>query len=113
MATAINWPPLVLAAAALKFEAPVTAFLWMPKVDFPCLIGRVYMDLRGRFEDGRLIRTSEIVSLTKESGYSVAGTFSGSRYVLIHDGDDPFGSEHSGHSGHSGHSQHDTHGNVH
>lgn len=98
MATVIDWPPLVLAAAALKFEAPVTAFLWMPKIDFPCLIGRVFMDRRGRFQDGRFIRTSEIVSLAEENGYSVAGTFSGSRYVLIHVGDDPFGSEHSANS---------------
>lgn len=107
MATAIDWPPLVLAAAALKFEAPVTALLWMPEVDFPCLVGRVYMDLRGRFRDGRLIRTSEIVSLIEDNGYSIAGTFSGSHYVLIHVGDDPFGSEHSAHS------QHSAYGNAH
>lgn len=107
MATVIEWPPQVLAAAALKFNTPVTAFLWMPKIDFPCLIGRVYMDHRGRFQDGRLIRTSEIVSVVEESGYSIAGTFSGSHYVLIHVGEDPFGSEHSAHS------QHSSNGNAH
>ncbi|WP_458130265.1 hypothetical protein [Pseudomonas sp. Z2-11] len=84
MATVINWPLQVLAAAALKFRTPVGAFLWMPEVEFPCLIGRVYMDLSGRFQDGRLIRTSQIVSLTEEYGHSIARTFSGSQYLLVH-----------------------------
>ena len=42
------------------------------------------MDLSGRFQDGRLIRTSQIVSLTEEHGYSIAHTFSGSHYLLVH-----------------------------
>lgn len=89
MATVIDWPPLVLAAAALRFKTAVGAFLWMPEVEFPCLIGRVYMDLSGRFQDGRLIRTSQIVSLTEEHGYSIAHTFSGSHYLLVHLGGNP------------------------
>ncbi|WP_439858313.1 hypothetical protein [Pseudomonas syringae] len=84
MATVIDWPPQVLAAAALKFKAPVTAFLWMPEVEFPRLIGRAYMDHSGGFQDGRLIRTSEIVSLIEGYGYSIGRTFAGGHYLLVH-----------------------------
>jgi hypothetical protein len=95
MATVIDWPPQVLAAAAMKLKTDVGAFLCMPEVEFPCLIGRVFMDRRGRFLDGRLIRTSRIMSLTKEHGYSIAHTFSGSHYLLVHPAGNPF----SGQSG--------------
>ncbi|PYD20111.1 hypothetical protein DND36_25615 [Pseudomonas savastanoi pv. glycinea] len=90
MATVIEWPPQVLAAAAMKLKTDVGAFLWMPEVEFPCLIGRVFMDRSGRLLDGRLIRTSRIVSLTEEYGYSIAHTFSGSHYLLVHPAGNPF-----------------------
>ncbi|WP_236275210.1 hypothetical protein [Pseudomonas congelans] len=90
MATVIDWPPQVLAAAAMKLKTDVGAFLWMPEVEFPCLIGRVFMDRSGRFLDGRLIRTSRIMSLTEEHGYSIAHTFSGSRYLLVSLDGNPF-----------------------
>ncbi|RMO86717.1 hypothetical protein ALQ33_03813 [Pseudomonas syringae pv. philadelphi] len=90
MATVINWPPQVLAAAVMKLKTDIGAFLWMPEVEFPCLIGRVFMDRSGRFLDGRLIRTSRIVSLTEEHGYAIANTFSGSHYLLVHPVGNPF-----------------------
>lgn len=90
MSIIIDWPPQVLAAAGLKFTTPVSAFLWMPEVDFPCLVGRVFMDLSGRFEDGCLIRTSQIVRLHEERGCTIAVTFSGSFYLLVHEGENPF-----------------------
>jgi len=83
MAAVVDWPPRVLAAAALKFETPVSALLWMPEIDYPCLVGRIYMDLSNRFQDGRLIRTSQILRLTEERAWTIAHTFSGSRYLLI------------------------------
>lgn len=83
MATVVDWPPQVLAAAALKFKTPVDAFLWMPVIDFPCLVGRVYMDLSGRFQDGRLIRTSQVTRLTEEDGWTIVRTFAGSHYLLV------------------------------
>lgn len=86
MATAIEWPALILKASTVKFAEPITAFLWMPEAEYPCVIGRVYMDHKGRFKDGRLIRTSAIMSLYQEAGYVVAVTFAQSRYVLVHDG---------------------------
>ncbi|PYD08970.1 hypothetical protein [Pseudomonas syringae] len=95
MATVIDCPPQVLAAAAMKLKTDVGAFLWMSDFEFPCLIGRVFMDRSGRFLDGLLIRTSQIMSLTEEYGYSIAHTFSGSHYLLVHPAGNPF----SGQSG--------------
>lgn len=88
MATAIDWPALVLKASAVKFIEPITAYLWMPEAEYPYVIGKVYMDRKGRFKDGRLIRTSAVMSLYEEAGYSIAVTFAGSRYVLVLDDGD-------------------------
>jgi hypothetical protein len=83
MAIALDWPPQILAAAAVKFSTPIGALLWMPEIDYPCLVGRVFMDLSGRFQDGRLIRTSQILRLMHEDGWTIAHTFSGSHYLLV------------------------------
>lgn len=83
MATTLEWPTAVLAAASIKFTAPVSAILWLPEVQYPCLVGRVFMDLSGRFADGRLIRTSGIIALIEEGNYTIARTFAGSHYVLV------------------------------
>jgi hypothetical protein len=83
MALAVDWPPQVLVAATLKFQTPVSALLWQPEIDYPCLVGRIYMDLSNRFRDGRLIRTSQIIRLIDEDGWTIARTFSGSHYLLI------------------------------
>lgn len=61
MPTVVDWPAEVHAAASIKFVAPIGAFLWRSKVDHPCLICRVYMDLSGRFQDGGLIWASQTI----------------------------------------------------
>ncbi|MBP0941014.1 hypothetical protein V2K16_14400 [Pseudomonas alliivorans] len=83
MAEALQWPVEVISAASEQFTRPVTGYLWMPLPEGAALVGRVYMDLQARFADGRLIRTSAIMSLRQELGYLVADTFSGSCYVLV------------------------------
>ncbi len=83
MAMAVDWPAEVLAAAVLKLNTPVGGILWAPEIDYPCLVGRVYMDLSGRFTNGRLIRTSQIMRFTDEDGWTIAHTFSGSHYLLV------------------------------
>lgn len=90
MAIAVDWPPQVLAAATVKLTTPITALLWQPEVEYPCLVGRIYMDLSNRFGDGRLIRTSQILRLTEECGWTIAHTFSGSRYLLVQAGSNAF-----------------------
>ena len=85
MASAIEWPAPILKASSVNFAEPITAYLWMPEAKFPCVIGRVFMDRTGRFKDGRLIRTSVVVSLYEEAGYVIAVTIAKSRYVLVHD----------------------------
>lgn len=83
MAEALQWPTEVISAATEQFTRPVTGYLWMPLPEGAAFVGQVYMDANGRFEDGRLIRTSAIMSLRDELGYLVADTFSGSCYVLV------------------------------
>lgn len=93
MARATDWPSTVLSAVSVSFETSITGFLWMPQIEGFCLVGRVFMDSRGRFQDGRLIRTSAILEFTDDGDYIVARTFSGSHYVLVRDqGDDFFSS---------------------
>ena len=92
MASVVEWPCQVLSAASMRFETPITGFLWMPQIEGFCLVGRVFMDSRGRFQDGRLIRTSTIMEFVEEGDHIVARTFSGSHYVLVQDqNDDLFG----------------------
>lgn len=83
MATAVDFPSQVLLASSRKFQTPVGALLWMPEIDYPCLVGRIYLDLNGRFQDGRLIRTSQILELIDEAGWTIARTFSGIHYLLV------------------------------
>jgi hypothetical protein len=90
MATAVDLPSQVLLAASLKFQTRVGALLWMPEIDYPCLVGRIYLDLSGRFQDGRLIRTSQIWELIDEAGWTIARTFSGSHYLLVQPEDNAF-----------------------
>lgn len=75
MATVVDWPAEVHAAASIKFVAPIGAFLWRSKVDHPCLICRVYMDLSGRFQDGGLIRASQTIGGAGAAGWTIATTF--------------------------------------
>lgn len=83
MAITLDWPPAVLYAARITFNAPVNGILWLPEIEYPCLTGRVFMDLSGRFADGRLIRTSEVRELIEEGDYTIARTCGRSHYLLI------------------------------
>lgn len=83
MTMMLDWPPAVLAAAALKFKAPVSAILWLPEIEYPCLTGRVFMNLSGRFADGRLICTSEVRELIEDGDYKIARTCGRSHYFLV------------------------------
>lgn len=83
MAIALDWPSAVVTAAALKFKTPVSGVLWLPEIEYPCLTGRVFMDLSGRFADGRLIRTSEVRELIQEGDYTIARTCGRSHHLLV------------------------------
>lgn len=78
-----EFPKAVTEALLVKFEPPITALLYLPEVEGFSLLGNVFRDSGGRFADGRLIRTSTVIEFSDVSGYTVAITFSGSRYVLV------------------------------
>ena len=76
-------PPSIAQAALVEFEISITAFLYLPESEGFSLIGNIYCDRRSKFTDGRLIRTSTVLEFLECSGYDIASTFSGSRYVLL------------------------------
>lgn len=76
-------PQAVVDAASVTFAKPITGILYLPELDGFRLIGNMFYDRRCRFADGRLIRTSAVLEFTVCSGYYVAQTVSGSRYVLV------------------------------
>jgi hypothetical protein len=76
-------PYVVVQAASIDFDLPTTGILYLPELEGFSLIGRVYSDLRKRFADGRLIRTSTVIEFHEDQGYQIAETSSGSRYVLV------------------------------
>lgn len=76
-------PRAVAEAALAEFAAPMTGVLYRPALEGFCLIGNVFHDQRRRFADGRLIRTSTVLRFVECSGYQIALTVSGSRYVLV------------------------------
>lgn len=78
-------PPSIAQAALVEFEfeISITAFLYLPELDGFSLVGNIYCDRRGKFTDGRLIRTSAVLEFLQCAGYHIACTFSGSRYVLL------------------------------
>lgn len=76
-------PPSLAQAALVEFDILITAFLYQPELDGFSLVGNIYCDRREKFADGRLIRTSTVLEFLECSGYHIASTFSGSRYVLL------------------------------
>ena len=76
-------PLAVERVASVEFGQSTTGVLYLPELEGFSLIGRVYGDLRKRFADGRLIRTSTVVEFHEDQGYQIAQTSSGSRYVLV------------------------------
>lgn len=76
-------PSAVLEAATINFELGITACLFEPQLVGFCLEGTIYLDRKDRFQSGRLIRTSAVMEFEMCTGYVVAVTWSGSRYVLL------------------------------
>lgn len=76
-------PPAVMQVASVEFALPTTGILYLPELEGFSLVGRVYSDLRKRFADGRLIRTSTVLGFHEDQGYQIALTSSGSCYVLV------------------------------
>lgn len=76
-------PGAVLEAATISFELGITGYLFEPQLVGFCLEGTIYLDRKDRFQSGRLIRTSAVVGFEMCTGYVVAVTRSGSRYVLV------------------------------
>lgn len=77
-------PRSILDAQNIDFGVNVTGYLCCTEFQPPCLIGIVFTDARGRFADGRRIRTSKIEKVFQLQGYLLCETFSGSRYVICH-----------------------------
>ncbi|MCF5164794.1 hypothetical protein GIW45_12120 [Pseudomonas congelans] len=78
-----NVPVEVSDATLINFGHAITAFLHQPEIEGFSLVGRVYFDHKNRFENGRLIRTSDIVEFAEIANHFVAITLTGSAYVLI------------------------------
>jgi len=71
----------------LCFSEPVTAYLTSACIAAGCCLGVTHRHAKadpdsGRFSDGHLIRTSDIVRIDREHSYWVLRTFSGSFYVV-------------------------------
>lgn len=76
-------PAAVVAAMAIDFGMPITAYL-MAAVDTPpILMGTVFGDATGRFREGASIRTSRIQKVFFIEGYSLFQTVGGSLYVVV------------------------------
>ena len=74
-------------ALAYTFSQPVTAYLTEARIIACCSIGVTHRHIRadpvsGRFTDGRLIRTSDILRVAEEGGFWVLHTYNGSFYVI-------------------------------
>jgi len=76
-------PNDVVIAARLNFGIGITAYLHHPEVCGFSLTGRVYFDRKDRFQNGRLIRTSDVLEFVEIGDHLVAVTLTGSSYVLI------------------------------
>ncbi|MFJ6826240.1 hypothetical protein ACIQRH_01395 [Pseudomonas sp. NPDC090964] len=83
MTPSIEVPREIVQAASLGFKSMVSGFLWRAFAHGRCLGGEIYGDLSERFSEGGLIQTSAIMQLTREHGYLLAHTFTGSCYVLV------------------------------
>lgn len=75
----------IIKAQKQGFEKPITAYLCGVSISARAGIGVVFghkrRDQYGRFSDGHLIRTSDVVKIEREGRYWVMTTVS-SRYVL-------------------------------
>ncbi len=74
-------------AQTCRFSQPVTAYLTEARIAACCCLGVTHRHIRadpiwGRFTDGHLIRTSDILRVAQEGGFWVLHTYSGSFYVI-------------------------------
>ena len=74
-------------AQAYTFSQPVTAYLTDACITACCCVGVTHRHIKadpiwGRFTDGRLIRTSDILHVEQEGEFWVLHTFTGSFYVI-------------------------------
>ncbi len=81
---AVGMPASVQRAINTNFKVPITGYLSCVISDaaIGCLVGIVFRESRGRFEDGATIRTSTLISCTDHGGYKLFETIGGSRYVV-------------------------------
>jgi len=71
-------------AQKIDFGVPITGYLCCAEFQPPCMTGIVFLEARGRFEDGRSIRTSRVVRVFDLEGYQLCETSNRSRYVICH-----------------------------
>lgn len=77
-------PACVTRARSIDFGVLVTGYLCHALVDLHlgCLVGFVYAERRGRFEDGAAIRSSTIEGCWEHEGFTLYRTVNGSIYVV-------------------------------
>mgnify|MGYP003407703025 FL=1 len=80
----MGFPKSVLEAKEIDFGVRITGYLCCAEIQPPCMTGVVFSETRGRFADGRRIRTSKIERVFELKGYRLCETFNGSRYVICH-----------------------------
>lgn len=76
-------PEPVRAAALANAGTGITAYLFEPALMGFVLTGRVFLDQKDRFKNGRLIRTSTVREFSVRGDYLIAHTLTDSVYVLI------------------------------
>lgn len=76
-------PFAVAQAALLNYDMRITGYLHRAQVEVFSLVGRVYFDDKERFENGLLIRTSNVREFVERQQYVIALTHAGSAYVLV------------------------------
>jgi len=77
-------PESVNRARAVEFGSLVTGYLYHAAIDLHlgCLVGIVYGERRGRFEDGAIIRSSRLEGGWEQDGFRLYRTVNGSIYVV-------------------------------
>ncbi|GLO47139.1 hypothetical protein PPUN109347_37020 [Pseudomonas putida] len=83
-AAACSEPECVTRARAAGFASLVTGYLYHAAIDLHlgCLVGIVYGERRGRFEDGAVIRSSRLEGGWEQDGFRLYRTVNGSIYVV-------------------------------
>lgn len=77
-------PQCVRDAKKIDFGMPISGYLCCAEFQPPCVIGVVFSETRGRFADGKTIRSSKLEKVFQHKGYQLCETFSGSRYLICH-----------------------------